>query len=1387
MRRIIPGPAETDLPSVGNDATVLKGTTWVHDRDLDAVCGVRGDPQSTRWMGRKSVFLGDRRRLSLLHCGPSDQHLRRQVQGPRSALGIVVATLVASWTFAGTAVAAGGPPAEVIIAVDTSESMEFAIGSDLPPDCSNPNPVRTRWNAILEMLVGTHSSYGCKVESMVTHPDAVAPPKQAFGAKTCIGGVPHALADDKPVAADSNETDPIADRSWAGAGPSASSLLRIETSMTDMRLPYLVVDTKNVPVDEAWVTGRVVLTTKDGLGAGVLDRWVYLVDVSYAPSEQSSKEWVCGANSAARTIVSEPVKLAKGAGQKTTIAMTSTFLAAAREANKAGKGRLILAVVPADNWIKADCSGRDGKIGTNFDLTFYGPSASTSDAPHVVIGVGKVCDAEGPGAHYAGQSALGSDGLIDTYGSIAKFSLMVPDSRMGASDDDLGGFSFGAPTSSLWGTINVGAESPLSLTSKSTLMTRDDLLVSRLTAHSVIKDRLKNLRPNGGTPLGRFLQDIAAYYGPSTYQDAHFKTTKQDPVNGDPYFECRQRYVLLLSDGGANLDDGVSDSRQLAVNAAAALMAQGITVIVVAVGHDGSTSTKPPPTADLAFLDELALAGGSSSAWRVQTPAEINKLLKATLGAAEIEGFVGTRTVWTEATGDQVDVQHTIFAKSFFNLSEPVASYGLIEQRLLSCTKTCVDATNPGTASVCAVINYADQINATPSSRKYLTTDAGTQVAFKDTTVGSDAMTIPNFGQAPRLRPDPSGACVTEPNSFDLSDAAQREQFRQETIALVRSESGTCREAIPLGAVGKSQPAVLDPADGMPLNDPVFTLYQQTKTPVANSGFIEGANPTGSYQRPTMVFAATHDGLLHAFRTDRDKAITFTPKRDAGDEMWSWIPGYSLRRLRELKLVTSSETSLLGGDIVATHALLERKVASAAVAALEWRAVVLVGAGEAGAGYTALDVTAPNDPQMLWEITPDRHCWGPGTSLNGVSGPKCALSNTFVGMGRSTAKPILARAYYKHNGATVERTVAIIAAGMPPNDSSVSNVGVDGNGERAIYIVELATGRLVRKLSDADIDATGITTTLPSKADLGYYWTEPACYNTVAGSYVSRCFLGDSKGMLWRVDLSHVDPLEWKIDYFHDAYSGADCPAALVSGVNSPTRVAYLSAPSVATDRSGQLVVVAGTGDADSPSTLTRRHVAYSLTESVALNGGGVSAKVVAKVNWVSAFDELTQFIGAPLVFSGNAYWATYTASQTGVCTTGIARLWGVDYNKSAAVSDLTDLQGAFPNPAAPAKPNLNLDSQVIGSFVPSPVEITPVPSCRDGCGPTDTNCLLAKGGGMKASAPKYQVNVGSASQAQSSGQKPAGGTQPAVGSAARGLAPPTGTSVITGWDLLFD
>ncbi len=1315
---------------------------------------------------------------------------------------IAVVSAISSLIAPSSAWAGSNAMPEILLVVDSSQSMQYRVGADKLPICGSVDKAlpdeKSRWNVVREIIGGSFSAFQCKYEDLPAMPEAIAPPKQLFGNLQCIPGVAMSLGQSYAVNPQSGQPADKNSGTVSAAGVTYGDELNlVDTSqLATRKIPWIRLDLASIPTGGTWGgAGLSLQTSALGKDAGMLGQ---LVLMTKNPDYDPPKEVACSVSTDGQIALSGPTVInaagttvfgisVDGAKKLQDIAIANA---------KAGTAPVYLAIVPASSHLDAACQSVTG-TATNQVVQWSGASAVAA-IPVLKVNVGIDCPGEGPSKHSIalGVDGLGvvgdnpnSDGLLDIFKSSCKFALLDADHALSTAVDAKGGFSFGSKLASMWGDANTGIADPYAVDSTSVPITNLDNKKAILATYTAIHSALTGIRPNGPTTLGQQLEDVVDYIGPGKYMDNHFKTAAEDPAFGDPYLACRTKLVAVFTDGGANLYSGAADGRIAAIQAAAKLYAQDIKVFVFAVGHPSDGSSAGPSAADLQFLNDLAVAGGTLAATPVVSASQVQAALKATINASASAGEALTRPTFSYATGLVSDVQHGFDALSNFDASAPFATSGVLEQRIFRCDASCKSQVSPNRAQVCDILNYSDRLVARSLPRKIFTQKGGVRVTLDGTNVSADDLAINNAGTGAQLLPQADGSCPAGV-AFDLSIDSQRDNYRDHIFDTLLGKKGTCRQLVPLGAPGHAQPAVLDPADRLGLRDPSFLSYAKANTP-SNANYSVD-NPPGSALRPTLLFAATHDGLLHAFRTDANPKIKTSNDQAAGDELWAFMPKFNLKRLPALGLVTIADASFLGGAVVAAHVLLERDSAATAAAAKNWRAVVLAGAGEGGSGYIALDVTAPEDPRLLWEITPARHCYG-AASVGGVAGPACVDTKKFAGMGRSTAKPLIASMFYHHPGGNdAEHAVAIIPYGKPPADASVlvdPTKVAEGNGDRGVMVLDLSNGDIVRIFTGADLKTDGITATMSDTKTLGKQWSSMACYNSAPGQITTRCFVGDSKGMLWRLDLSSPDPALWKMSFFFDAYGGGqDVPASLQFELDSPNRVPVLSAPSLATSADGNLRVVYGTGGVDEETSNVRHSVVYSLSEHVVVAGNGEISGVSADRNWVKILSDYERFVGPPLIFGGNAYWSTYATVKDSACSTGKARLYGAKYDRPVSVSDPTTLQGAFENPAKPGTISANLLFNDIGSYKPSPVDVLPVPACSGTCPPADTKCVIAAGGQLGGARPKYELGVAVPGGVQSAYQAPKGSSPPAaVGTISREMPQPRTSAVITGWDLLLD
>jgi hypothetical protein len=1321
---------------------------------------------------------------------------------------LAAVALVAGTMSALPADAAQGVLPEVLLVVDTSQSMQYRVGADKLPLCSMSSATdqKSRWTLVREIVGGSFASHQCKYEALPAMAESLTPPKQLFGAPTCIGGLKHYLGPAYTIDAYTSVPAgqfPSGTAHFGSLGVSLNTTARTgeassELKVTTLDVPFFHFDLTPVTTTEPWIEGSVSLFAN--VNTLVSPGAIYSLVLAYANPQPQPNVTVNGtphacavSRAASRTVLSDPVPLLSKGPAKLKFTLTEAGLADLNARRKAGQNHVYLTLAPATARFN----------GANCTLPVLPKSAITVDVvydtnalspvalrPTLALQAGKLCPGEGPAQHSVAQGVnelglyveepVGKDGLIDMFGPSAKFALLAGDHALSMATTAPGGFSYAQPLSTLWGDANHGMADPALVGSPSVPMTRPDDMAARQATYKQIQDRLKTLRPNGPTPLATQLQDVVDYIGPGPFMDPHFKSTVDDPVNGDPYRQCRRHIVALISDGGSNLYGGTTDGRAAAIAAAAKLYSLNVPVHVLAVGHpaDGGAG---PPAADLDFLSQVAAAGGTLGATIAKSPADAMQALSGAIAAANVQGEVLTRPILSSATGTKTDVLHAFHAISYFDISQPLRTRGVIEQRIFRCDGDCKAAETPNRANVCEVIDYHARLRDRVGPRRKYSHRLGSRILADKNNLTATELGIGTVGIAPKLQLVPPGLCATT-GGYNLSKPEERDGYRDHVLETLVGAKSSCREKHPLGATARSQAAVLEPADRLGLREPSFQIYAKRTVP-ASANFSD-LNPPGSAGRPTMLFAATHDGLLHAFRSDRNPKIGTADNAVAGDEMWAFLPRFNLTRISNMKLVTEAPASFLGGSVTTAHALLKRTSIDVKAAAKEWRAVVIVGAGEAGSGYMALDVTSPDDPRLLWEISPEQHCWGSG-SVSGVVGPMCLKVKTFQAMGRSTSRAVITTLFYRKDGLLGERSVAVIPLGKAPAEAETSNIGAEGLGARGVIVVDLETGELIRQWLTTDIDAGKLGAVDPTK--LGNFWADAACFNGAPGQVATRCFFGDSKGVVWRADFASTEPLEWSVAAFFDAYSGPEVPAQQNLAMANPDRVPVLSAPSLAMRVDGKLNIVFGTGGVDYALSATQRSLAYSLREKLTPKTATSDAKVESFRNWVKTLALFERFAGPATTFGGNGYFATYTVAADSLCELGNARVWGVRFDRPKTPSDPTDLQGAFPNPSKPSSVSANLTYLDLGAYKPSPAFIAQVPACRGACAPGDTQCIAATGGLISPDKPRYEIGIGVAGPVQGKNQTPKVGPKPQVGTVTRELPSPRTAVVLTGWDLLLE
>ncbi|MFO7982953.1 MAG: PilC/PilY family type IV pilus protein [Desulfuromonadales bacterium] len=213
----------------------------------------------------------------------------------------------------------------------------------------------------------------------------------------------------------------------------------------------------------------------------------------------------------------------------------------------------------------------------------------------------------------------------------------------------------------------------------------------------------------------------------------------------------------------------------------------------------------------------------------------------------------------------------------------------------------------------------------------------------------------------------------------------------------------------------------------------------------------------------TWVYYGANDGMLHAV-SDSD-----------GKEEWGFIPPDSLPRLKamveggnhQFYVDSSPRVFFMDHD---EDGYIDDLDGDGLLDAGDDRIILVVGQRKGGRTYSALDVTRPESPKHLWELTPDD-----------------------VGvLGQTWSEPQFGKV--KTTDTDTEGTfVMIVGAGFSPENTS-------GN---AVLAVDVVTGEVVRTFRPSGMDRGIVSNVTLIDAD--------------DNGFIDKAYVGDLGGRMWRL------------------------------------------------------------------------------------------------------------------------------------------------------------------------------------------------------------------------------------------------------------------------------
>ena len=881
------------------------------------------------------------------------------------------------------------------------------------------------------------------------------------------------------------------------------------------------------------------------------------------------------------------------------------------------------------------------------------------------------------------------------------------------------------------GLVSVGADSTASMTSTNASI--------QATVLGDIGLGKNPLRPFGSTPTAALVADLQSFL----QNDADITQKTVDPGPGDPYYGCRARSAVLITDGFPNGDmrgppvncellgqpvGATGCPYEEIVDTVSAMIAAGELdkLYVIGFALDGD----PVQVAAVeALLNDIALVGETDQAIFVADRAELVTALSTALNEQNPGATSRTAPISTGLTPGLVQAEFI----SGFNASLDAADPwdGILERRRVECVLgTPVVQTVEDSDRFQLVLNAQSTapgdvepwgsdsaVNFTAGFSRNLWTVLPTapsdinghlvgdgRAKLTPPRLSNDGVDVPIAGVELTNVPVGEFSTAVRAEYFGLVDGTD-DALRDTIVEWVHGVPGSGREDERLGDIYHSTPAIVGPI----VDDIEDASYNNWRLGLAHQESPDSTENLSAdgwqlNRRPRVVYAATNDGIIHAFLADDYPSTEFTVGnkleefacaggKNAGTELWGFIPPMFLDDLDDL-LSGGSKQWFADGSIIVRDLYDVRAFAqddggggtenSPAGQTNVWRTVLFLSFRNGGNGVVALDITNPCKPEFLWQFTDNNL----GDTYGQPTAAQIFLEDSNPtprgnGGGATTFNPRQSHGVIiVPGGQGVEGSSPCTipsGAALPEGMDTATGTAITPRSDRRcwrgttsvppavqhgrlLYFIDLMTGSVIRELGENTFPA-------PLNGAVSVFRGD-------TGTVGSAAYTVDADGVLWRIDMSSADPEDWEAEALHDLYYDA--------GPDSAEPTYY--PPALTINGAGEVVILVGTGNIDVLDDATAINRVVSITEKLTFDVKGFVDTLEGRLNWEIELDPGEQMTGPVELFGGQVFFGSFKAgggTAIDACPFGGSRIFGLDYldDPASPGTPVPLLQDALLNP----------------------------------------------------------------------------------------------------------